>query len=90
MAQGIDTYEDFKTSVAEPDFQEFMADKGNLRKAWHCAGSLFHLHDWVYGAHKTSIDAKYTYKDDGGLEGHCRVPDGYKTDDGYRLDKWVA
>ena len=67
MAQGIDTYEDFKTSVAEPNFQEFMAGKDNLRKAWHCAGSLFHLHDWVYGAHKTSIDAKYTYKDDGGI-----------------------
>jgi hypothetical protein len=66
MVFRIDTYQDFKTLVVEPDFQEFMADRGNLRKAWHCAGSLFHLHDWVYEAHKASIDAKYTFVDDRG------------------------
>ena len=60
----IDTYREFMRSVVEPDFQEFMADKGNLRKAWHCAGSLFHLHDWVYEAHKSRIDAKYTFHND--------------------------
>jgi hypothetical protein len=67
MAQKIDTYGDFKTSVVEPDYEDFKADKSNLRKAWHCAGSLFHLHDWVYEKHNASIDAKYTYKDDSGV-----------------------
>jgi hypothetical protein len=67
MAQKIDTYGDFKTSVVEPDYEDFKADKSNLRKAWHCAGSLFHFHDWVYKAHKITIDAKYTYKDDKGV-----------------------
>ena len=62
----IDTYSQFKHSIVEQDFQEFMADRGNLRKAWHCAGSLFHLHDWVYAAHKLAIDAKYTFLDDTG------------------------
>jgi hypothetical protein len=62
----IDTYGEFKRAVVEPDFREFMADRGNLRKAWHCAGSLFHLHNWVYAAHKKSIDANYTFVDDQG------------------------
>jgi hypothetical protein len=63
----IDTYNDFKISVVEADFREFMADKTSLRKAWQCAGSLFHLHEWVYKAHKTSIDANYTFVDDLGV-----------------------
>ncbi len=62
----VDNYRQFRTEIVEADFQDFMADKGNLRKAWHCASSLFHLHDWVYAAHKASIDAKYTFVDDQG------------------------
>jgi hypothetical protein len=65
MPQTINTYSDFKREVVDADFKDFMADdSGNLRKAWHCAGSLFHIHDWVYAAHKTSIDAKYTFVND--------------------------
>jgi hypothetical protein len=63
MVQMIDTYKDFMSKVVEPDFNEFVADKVNLRRAWHCAGSLFHLHDWVYAAHKASIDIKYKFTD---------------------------
>jgi hypothetical protein len=66
MVERIDTYTEFKRSIVEPDFRDFMADRGDLRKAWHCAGSLFHLHDWVYAAHKASIDAKYKFVDDNG------------------------
>jgi hypothetical protein len=63
----IDTYEKFKRSMVELDFNEFMADRSDLRKAWHCAGSLFHLADWVYAAHEPTIDAKYTFVDDKGV-----------------------
>jgi hypothetical protein len=66
MVGRIDTCTEFKRSVVEPDFHAFMADRGDLRKAWHCAGSLFHLHDWVYAAHKSSIDANYQFVDDDG------------------------
>jgi hypothetical protein len=61
MVQKIDTYQDFLREIVEPDFNDFFEDKSNLRRAWQCAGSLFHLHDWVYAAHKTSIDVKYTF-----------------------------
>jgi hypothetical protein len=66
IMERVATYRDFKSEVVGTDFREFMADRGNLRKAWHCAGSLFHLHDWVYAAHKSSIDARYTFVDDNG------------------------
>jgi hypothetical protein len=62
--QGITTYTEFKQAVVEPDFRDFMSDQGNLRKAWHSAGSLFHLADWVYVAHKPTSDAKYKFIDD--------------------------
>jgi hypothetical protein len=61
MVQKIDTYQDYLREIVEPDFRDFVGDKSNLRRAWQCAGSLFHLHDWVYAEHKTSIDAKYTF-----------------------------
>ena len=62
--QSITTYTEFKQAVVEPDFRDFMSDQSNLRKAWHSAGSLFHLADWVYVAHKPTIDSKYKFVDD--------------------------
>ena len=61
LAERISDYKEFKRCVVAADFEDFMADRANLRKAWHCAGSLFHLADWVYAAHKSSIDVKYQY-----------------------------
>ena len=49
-----------------PDFEDFMQAQDDLRLAFHCAGSLFHMGDWVYGAEKASIDAKFTYQDNHG------------------------
>ena len=62
--QSITTYTEFKQAVVEPDFRDFMSDQSNLRKAWHSAGSLFHLADWVYVAHKPTINSKYKFVDD--------------------------
>jgi hypothetical protein len=66
LTDRIDTYQKFKDRIVQPDFDDFMKDRGDLRKAWYCAGSLFHLADWVYRKHKAAIDAKYQYIDDNG------------------------
>jgi hypothetical protein len=34
MAQKIDTYQDFLREIVEPDLNDFLADKSNLRRAW--------------------------------------------------------
>ncbi len=46
----IDSCQKFWSEFVEPDFQDFRADQGNLRKAFHCAISLFHMSDWIYKA----------------------------------------
>lgn len=59
----IDTYTKYKRAIVEPDLADFLAHHDDLRRAWHCAGSLFHLADWIYAAHKPAIDAAFTFRD---------------------------
>lgn len=61
MSQTISDYESFKTAIVDVDFQEFQRNSGDLRGAFHCAISLFHLCDWVYVAHKTAIDKTFSF-----------------------------
>jgi hypothetical protein len=63
----ITTYKEYKRSIVDRDFQDFMKSKGDLRKAWHCAISLFHLHDWVYVARQSSIKSSYKFQDHNGI-----------------------
>lgn len=55
----IDTYLIFKSEVVEKDMEDFLSNKTDLRKAFHCAISLFHLADWVYIAKKSELRAKF-------------------------------
>ena len=31
------------------DFDDFMAEPHSIRRAWHCAITAYHLHEWVWG-----------------------------------------
>lgn len=61
MMTAIADYKAFKTEIVDSDFADFQRNPGNLRAAFHCAISLFHLGDWVYAAHKPTIDAGFTF-----------------------------
>jgi hypothetical protein len=63
----VTTYSEYRAEIVEPDFNDFIKDDGDLRAAFHCAISLFHLHDWVYQTHKLYIDANFAFKNKLGL-----------------------
>lgn len=39
---------DFYAMLVE-DFDDFMAAPHSARRAWHCAITAYHLHEWVWG-----------------------------------------
>jgi hypothetical protein len=59
----IQTPEEFFTNVVKPDYTDFMAKIEDLRLAFHCAISLFHMADWIYETHTAAIDVTFTFKD---------------------------
>lgn len=44
--------------VVEPDFAEAAANSDSLRSAFHCASSLYHLHEFIFSDHKSSLNFK--------------------------------
>jgi hypothetical protein len=65
--QKIDDYKKYWNEVVIPDYNDFFAALDDLRKAFHCAASLFHMADWLYHGNKAYIDANFTWKDGNGV-----------------------
>jgi hypothetical protein len=57
----------FWREIVVPDYNDFVMRIDDLRCAFHCAISLFHLSDWVYVAHKAYIDANFIFRDKDGI-----------------------
>jgi hypothetical protein len=57
----------FWREIVVPDYNDFNANIDDLRRAFHCAISFFHLSDWVYVAHKAHIDANFTFRERHGV-----------------------
>jgi hypothetical protein len=66
MSKQIQNHKDFWNQFVIPDYDEFFAEIENLRKAFHCASSLFHMADWLYQSNKAYIDANFTFMDKNG------------------------
>ena len=54
---------EYWTEILVPDFDDFMKQIDDLRKAFHCAISLFHMCDWIYVAYQSEISSTFTYTD---------------------------
>lgn len=51
----IDTVDGYLKEIVVPSYNEFMEDTTSLRKAFYCAISLYHLHDWIYELHGSDL-----------------------------------
>ena len=61
--QQFTTSAEFWSEMVAPDFDEYLANTGDLRVALHLAISLFHMADWVYHSHETAVKASFTFMD---------------------------
>jgi hypothetical protein len=67
MPTKIDDCKKYWNELVEPDYREFMAAIDDMRRAFHCASSLFHMADWLYWGNKAYIDANFTFRDKNGI-----------------------
>jgi hypothetical protein len=67
MLKKIDDYKKYWKEIVIPDYEEFLKDKADIRKAFHCATALNHMADWLYHSDEAYF-GKLKFKDRNGKE----------------------
>jgi hypothetical protein len=49
--------------MVQPDYQDALANRADLRAAFHAAISLYHMHDWIWKTHMAMVRANFTFTD---------------------------
>jgi hypothetical protein len=62
----ISDYQTYWNDILRPDYHDFLRNDGDLRSAFHCAVSLFHMHDWIYRSYRPEINSTVTFLDQHG------------------------
>lgn len=57
--RAITNYIEFWEDIVLPDFNDATNNPGDMRAAFHCAISLFHLSDWLFVAHGTALIGQF-------------------------------
>ncbi|KQZ01108.1 hypothetical protein ASD45_09730 [Pseudolabrys sp. Root1462] len=67
MAKKTDDHKKFWDDIAKPDYEDFMKNKGDIRKAFHAVTSANHMADWVYQSNRSYFDT-FTFTDKNGQQ----------------------
>jgi hypothetical protein len=59
--EGFETGGDFWNAVVVPDLMDSQEKPDDLRLAYHCAFSLFHLHDWVFCTYRDPVCSSFKF-----------------------------
>ncbi len=65
--QQFKSTKDFWDGMVGPDYSDSQNTRGDLRVALHAAISLFHMHDWVFQQHSSTICNSFQFVDKNGL-----------------------
>lgn len=62
----LNTAADYWLEMVVPDCSEYFGNKESLRYALHAAISLFHMSDWAFHTHETTVKTNFTFMDRNG------------------------